>query len=76
MPDLRDDPTPREHTWQEATDNIRSGNIALKNNTRFAVSNYKYLSDKWVSIPPIRLLWLANCYGWQLLLQTKSATNL
>ena len=45
MPDLRDDPTPTEHTWQEATDNIRSGNIALKNNKRFAVANYKYLSN-------------------------------
>lgn len=50
---LRDDPTP--HTWQEATDNIRSGNIALKNNVRFAVSNYKYLDEKWSNIPPIRL---------------------
>lgn len=55
MPDLRDDPTPREHTWQEATDNIRSGNIALKNNVRFAVANYKYIDNKWSSPPPIRL---------------------
>lgn len=55
MPYLRDDPTPIEHTWQEATDNIRSGNIALKNNVRFAVANYKYLPDKWASPPPIRL---------------------
>lgn len=52
---LRDDPTPREHTWQEATDNIRSGNVALKNNKRFAVANYNQISDKWASPPPIRL---------------------
>ena len=49
---LRDD-TP--HTWQEATDNIRSGNIALKNNVRFSVANYKYMDNKWSNIPPIRL---------------------
>lgn len=55
MTNLRDDPTPTVHTWREATDNIRVGNIALKDNTRFAVANFKYLSDKWASIPPIRL---------------------
>lgn len=53
MPDLKDDPI--VHTWREATDNIRVGNIALKDNTRFSVANYKYLDDKWSSIPPIRL---------------------
>lgn len=55
MPDLRDDPTPTVHTWQEATDNIRAGNVALKNNKRFAVANYNQISDKWASPPPIRL---------------------
>lgn len=55
MPDLRDDPTPVVHTWQEATDNIRAGNVALKNNKRFAVANYNQISDKWASPPPIRL---------------------
>lgn len=55
MPDLRDDPTPTVHTWQEATDNIRAGNVALKNNVRFSVAKYKYSPDKWESPPPIRL---------------------
>ena len=42
-------------TWREALDNVRSGNVALKDNTRFSVARYNYIDDVMVDKPTIIL---------------------
>lgn len=44
---LRDDP----HTWREAIDNVRAGNVALADNNRFSVGYYMW-SSKFYGTPP------------------------
>lgn len=41
-------------TWREALDNVRAGNVALANNTRFSVGYYMW-SSKFNGTPPIIL---------------------
>ena len=40
-------------TWTQAMDNIRAGNVALKNNVRFNVAGFYYISDTWANQPSI-----------------------
>lgn len=42
-------------TWREALDNVRAGNVALKDNTRFSVGRYNYIDDIMVDYPQIIL---------------------
>ena len=42
-------------TWREALDNVRAGNVALKDNTRFSVGRYNYIDDIMVDHPQIIL---------------------
>lgn len=42
-------------TWREALDNVRAGNVALKDNTRFSVGRYNYIDDIMLDYPQIIL---------------------
>ena len=42
-------------TWREALDNVRAGNVALSDNTRFSVGRYNYIDDIMVDKPTIIL---------------------
>lgn len=51
MPTLRDTPA----TWQQAMDNIRAGQIRLKNNVPFTMTGFKYVQEKFINTPSIIL---------------------
>lgn len=40
-------------TWREALDNVRAGNVALKNNVRFNVAGFYYVANTWANSPSI-----------------------
>ena len=42
-------------TWREALDNVRAGNVALSDNTRFSVGRYNYIDDIMLDKPTIIL---------------------
>lgn len=52
MPNLRDEPIA---TWQQAMDNIRAGQIRLKNNVPFTMTGFKYGQEKFINTPSIIL---------------------
>ena len=42
-------------SWREALDNVRAGNVALSDNTRFTVGRYNYIDDIMLDKPTIVL---------------------
>ena len=42
-------------TWQQAVDNIRAGEIRLKDNKPFTLTGFKYIQEKFVNTPAITL---------------------
>ena len=42
-------------TWQQAVDNIRAGEIRLKDNKPFTLTGFKYIQEKFVNTPDITL---------------------
>lgn len=51
MPEVQE----TQHTWREAMDAIRAGDIRLKNNTPFTATGFYYIREKFITTPSIKL---------------------